>query len=130
MTLADFFEWSILGVTWTHERNLIIQVEDALTSKRGELVFHKVVYFRVLSSTVSEITSDNEIWKFEEVRESALLSDVFEKDNVYWLSQKFVGNSHVQRTFKPDELHHIVLHSDYLHFEWLCTGYDIIITDN
>lgn len=130
IALEDFFEWFVLSVAWTHERNLIVHVEDAPTSRSGELVFHKVVYFRALSSRLSEITQDNEIWKFEEVKESALLNDVFEEGGIHWLRQIFVGDSLIQTTFEPADLHHIVLFSDYLDFEWLCVDYEVTVTNN
>jgi hypothetical protein len=94
--------------------------------------------------------ADNEIWKFEEVKDSRLLSSLREKDEFHYLTCSFGRPRRKSRRLpwprpradsaqhgyqrsqtvsspgRPCSPRHFVLLSDYLDLEVLCAGYAIL----
>jgi hypothetical protein len=123
--LETLVEWFILSVDWRLPSHLAVRAEDHSAQEQVEVEFHQIAYFRVLASNVAEPTRDNEIWRFEELETSTLLDDVVEENGRYSLKQMLAGEQQSQHSYEPALLRHIVMLSDYLHFEVLCTGYTV-----
>ncbi len=125
LTLNALEEWFVTSISWDQMTNLIVQVEDAAQEQYIEVRFRQVCFHKALVSNASQITRDNEIWKFEEILGSPLLSEVTQEQGGYWLRQLFGDGYQTQRTYQPTELRHMVLLSDYIHLEVLCTEFEV-----
>src|SRR5689334_8959861 len=119
-------EGSLLtATTWTQAGDLIIQVVGA-DEHPVEVRFHNICFFKLVESRVHDWNHSNEIWKLNEISDSPLLREVVSENGVYWLQQQF-GDFYKRATSVEDPrlLRHIVLLSDYLDLELVCTDYEI-----
>lgn len=134
--LWTFEGWSLIDFAWNPSSGLVVAVqreprtESPAESTVQHIAFRPVLFLKAAASEhvarASEM-ADNEIWKFEEIRDSRLLSGVREKDNFSYLTSSF-GNDYERSTTigsasRPCSPRHFVLLSDYVDLELLCGGY-------
>jgi hypothetical protein len=119
-------EGSLLtATTWTQAGDLIIQAVD-VNEHPVEVRFHNICFFKLVGSRVHDWNDSNEIWKLHEIADSPLLREVVSENGAYWLQQQFGGfYKRVTSVEDPRLLRHIVLLSDYLDLEILCTDCQI-----
>lgn len=127
LNLSDLEQGFLKSADWKQLGCLVLQIEDASGERQFEVTFSGIKFLKVLASSSPNSNIDNEIWKMEEVLNSSLTGEAFEKDGIHWLSQTF-GDKY-QRTSSVkelDHLHHVVLLSDYLDLDFLCDRYVIM----
>jgi hypothetical protein len=125
LALNDLSEWFLIDASWLGLTDFVVRAVPANNKQLCEIVFRRVTYLKVLASTVPDITKDNEIWSFEELASSPLVEKVRLENSSAWLQETFGTDVRSQRTGPVEQLHHIVLLADYLHFELLCLNYSL-----
>lgn len=124
--LNDLTEGILNSAEWNQCEGFVLQIEDGCGKRQFEVIFSGVKLLKIVAALSTNDQVDNEIWKLEEVANSPLLQEVVEEKGVHWLCQTF-GDKY-QRTSSVRglcHLRHIVLLSDYLDLELLCSKYSI-----
>lgn len=140
--LWTFEGWSLIDFAWNPSSGLMVTVQhDPRTESPDEstvrqIAFRPVLFLKtVTSENVSKASemADNEIYKFEEIKDSWLVSSLREKDNFSYLTCSFgndyEGSMTVSSPGRPCFPRHFVLLSDYVDLEVLCAGYTITPAD-
>jgi hypothetical protein len=134
--LRAFEEWYLTHFMWSPSSGLVVTVKSADEAAARNIAFQPVLYLKTAASQsilkASEM-ADNEIWKFEEIKDSRLLTSLQEKDGFPYLRRSF-GNDYersmtVGSPRQPCFPRHFVLLSDYVDLEVLCGGYAIAPAD-
>lgn len=123
-SLPSLADCELVSFALVQPGNLVLQVMEP-GGRTVSVDFRNVSFLKMVSSRARN-RPDNEVWRLEEVGDSPLVRGIYEKDGVHWLQQAFGVN--YQRTSSveaPDTLRHVVLLTDYLDAEFLCTEYVI-----
>lgn len=137
--LWTFEEWSLIDFAWSPISGLMITVQcDPRTESPDKstvrhVAFQPVLFLKTVVSrnvsTASEM-ADNEIWKFEEIKDSRLLARLWEKDSFSCLTCLFGKDYERSQTIGRQCFpRHFVLLSNYVDLEVLCAGYTITPAD-
>lgn len=78
------------------------------------------------ASKVPDVFIDNEIWKIEEPEYSHTKMEIVSDNNFHWLTETI--NNYYTRSHpvdKPENIRHIIILSDYIDIEILCSSYTV-----
>lgn len=137
-SLASLEEGWLNSITWTEAGNLALRIQD-YEERTVDVVFRLVAYIKMIAGNPRnhenhreishrEISEFNEIWKLEEIEESSLLKEmIFAENDSIWLRQHFGSGKYEmsQHIHEPERQHHIVLLSDYIHLELICSEFEV-----
>jgi hypothetical protein len=151
--LRAFEGWSLIDFAWNPSSGLAVTVRSPDEAAVRHITFQPVLFLKTAAnqnvSRASEM-ANNEIYKFQEIKDSRLLSSLREKDKFRYLICSFgrprrkswrlpwrrpladsaedgyQGNQTISSPGRPCFPRHFVLLSDYVDLEILCAGYAIL----
>jgi hypothetical protein len=122
--LSQLEESYIQNIEWLSAIDLLITVEK--DEEIYKISFSGISLFRMYTSKVTDVFLDNEIWRIEEPEYSHTKTEIVSDNNFYWLSETI--NDYYKRSHpvdKPENIRHIIILSDYIDIEILCSSYNV-----
>jgi hypothetical protein len=120
MNLDVLRESFLISIKWEFPGDLKVMAETS-ESETWSIILKGISYLKVLESFAKD-KSENEIWTCEVVDSSRVLASITVRQGVPWMTQQFgLKYERSQPVPDPTSLRHVVLLSDYIDLEVVCT---------